>query len=103
MHIPDCWVVVKISGNHETIHKVFAVWRGGYCESDYWRLNSGIASVFEDQKAVIFKGHSGSEYFCHKDCYGLSGYGVRALDYIKARSFSTIEMLPATTDWSTLV
>ena len=72
-------------------------------ETDYWRLNSGIKDVEVGENAVLFKGYSGSEYFCHKDYYGLNGYGENTLNYMRAKSLASIEILPSTTDWKALV
>jgi len=105
VNIPDRWVIVKITSpaRREPVYKVFAVWFGGVFETDYWRLNSGIKDVEVGENAVLFKGYSGSEYFCHKDCYGLNGYGENTLNYMKSKSFASIEILPSTTDWKALV
>jgi hypothetical protein len=105
VNIPDRWVVVKITTpGLKTVYKVFAVWMGGVFETDYWRLNSGIKGVEVGENAVLFKGYSGSEYYCVLDYYGLNGYGENTLNYIKSKAArSTVEILPATTDWKALV
>ncbi len=124
MNIPDRWVVVKITTpGLKTVYKVFAVWMGGVFETDYWRLNSSIKDVIGDlfetdywrlnsgikdvevgENAVLFKGYSGSEYFCVLEYYGLNGYGEKTLNYIKSKAErSTVEILPSTTDWKALV
>ena len=65
-YFPDKWVVVKITTQNVTIHKVFACWYGGYLGSDSWKLNSGITRVFEEGQCFMFEGSSGSTYVCHK-------------------------------------
>jgi hypothetical protein len=105
VNIPDRWVVVKISApaRREPVYKVFAVWFGGVFETDYWKLNSGIKGVEVGEDAVLFKGYSGSEYYCALDYYGLNGYGEGILNYMIANASASIEILPSTTDWKALV
>lgn len=81
-YTPDCWVMLEITGaNAKPIRKIFAGWRGGYMNSDSWRLNSGIVStLIDDQGHYEFTGHSGSTYFCHANDYGMSHYMEQVLD-----------------------
>lgn len=69
---PDRWVIIKIETPKETLYKVFGSWSGGYAKSDYWKLNSGIEKIYEnDENFYIFLGYSGSEYICSKNSYGV--------------------------------
>ena len=44
-----------------------------------WRMNSGIESVSQDDKAFYFHGYSGSVYECDKKKYGVNSYGIHIL------------------------
>jgi hypothetical protein len=55
---------------------VFGSWYGGYAGADSWRMNSGIASMIEEDDHYLFIGSSGSTYACHKDMYGANVYGM---------------------------
>lgn len=70
-HIPCRWLLVEVGD----LHKVFAVWTGGYLDGDAWRMNSGIESVEVDGDYFLMHGFSGSVYRCHKDQYGTTAYG----------------------------
>ena len=74
IYSPDKWVVFKIQYEGEVIYKIFATWYGGYTAGDSWKLNSGVTGIKDDGDFFIFEGYSGSQYNCHKDCYGMSGY-----------------------------
>jgi hypothetical protein len=71
---PDRWLIIDCGG--DGLYKVFATWSGGYLDGDSWRLNSGIESVEEDGDYLLFHGHSGSIYKCHKDSYGTTAFGT---------------------------
>jgi len=101
-YFPDKWVVVRITAQSTTIHKVFACWYGGYAGSDSWKLNSGITRVFEEGQCFMFEGSSGSTYTCHKESYGTNGYGYGVLQNMittSAKNGITIEILPEETNW----
>jgi hypothetical protein len=102
-YTPDKWVVVKISsGNHSSIHKVFACWYGGWAGSDSWKLNSGITKATLEGFMYSFEGSSGSVYECHKDTYGTNMYGHGVLQNMidkAAKNGITIEVLPEDTNW----
>jgi hypothetical protein len=74
MTIPEMWKVIEITKEGEPpFRKVFAGWRGGYADSDRWRLNSGIESTEFDGEIYSFIGSSGSIYKCHKNLEGITG------------------------------
>ena len=78
---PDKWVVLKLNNASETYYKVFGSWAGGYLDGDRWKMNSGIASVEEDDNYYYFIGYSGSCYKCHKKGYGImTSYSQSILD-----------------------
>jgi hypothetical protein len=82
-YFPDKWKIVKITGKNPH-YRVFGSWYGGFAGSDSWRMNSGIASVTEVDNTYIFKGDSGSEYYCGKNNYGASSYGESIISrYVK--------------------
>ena len=72
MYTPDNWVIVKITRPEGIVHKVLAGWSGGYLDGDSWRMNSGIVRAEVKDDYIIFDGHSGSQYKCHKDAQRLS-------------------------------
>lgn len=81
---PDRWMLVKLNNlikPENTHYRVFAVWYGGFTQGESWKLNSGITGVEDnvDKGLFEFMGSSGSVYYCHKKCYGTSGYGFEVL------------------------
>jgi len=100
---PDYWLVIKITSldNSQTTYKVFATWYGSYLSGESWRLNSGIKSVALVDDFYIFTGYSGSQYHCHKNGYGNTGYGTSVLSNLIAKSaaLSNIEIMNKETDW----
>lgn len=65
-YTPDAWVILKITTESETLYKVLAGWHGGYLNSDYWKLNSGITNIIDKDKYYEIHGYSGSVYLCYK-------------------------------------
>lgn len=78
-YVPDRWVMLEINYGEETIRKVFAGWYGGYANGDSWKLSSGVVSTKEEDTKYIFDNYSGSEYICHKNAEGMSGYMAQIL------------------------
>lgn len=72
-YTPDNWVIVKITRPEGVLYKVLAGWSGGYLDGDSWRLNSGIVRAEVEDDYILFHGHSGSVYKCHKHAQRLSG------------------------------
>ena len=116
---PDSWVVIKIiteetlnSSNTayiegRTYYKVLGGWSGGYLSSDCWRLNSGINLVFDHEDEFHFYGHSGSNYICLKDTYGLrmSTAGIfKQMQEIGTGlgGSAKVELMPEDTDWTNI-
>ncbi len=102
---PDKWLIVKLTIEDKIHHRVFASWYGGYLGSDSWKMNSGITDVTTDQDCYLFTGSSGSVYRCHKNVYGISGYGAGVLDAMikqAAAAGASIEILPEETDFMKL-
>lgn len=106
METPDSWIVLKITkGTDKPIYKVFASWRGGYTDSDYWQMNSGIVKVEEDENYFSFYGHSGSCYQCHKKGYGTIPYSQGVLNQMiknVGKVGAVMEEMDMDTDWSSL-
>lgn len=95
-YFPDRWKIVKITGISPH-YRVFGSWYGGFAGSDSWRMNSGIISVTEADNIYIFKGDSGSEYYCSKSAYGASSYGAYMIDrYVKMGEghFESLDEMP---------
>lgn len=100
MNQPDNWVVFKIPHNNDFIYKVLGGWSGGYLYGNSWRLNSGITDVEFKDDFYIFKGNSGSEYFCHKGAYGIR----MNIAHIANKLIDMgAEQLPSRTDWLNLL
>ena len=74
-YTPDLWCVVEVTSDNATFCKIFACWYGGFTGSDSWKLSSGIESVKDVGEYLEFPQSSGSVYVCHKNSYGMSGYG----------------------------
>lgn len=76
VHVPDTWVIVKITRLNETpIYKILAGWYGGFCGSNSWRLSSGITTVEADPdypEQTHYHQSSGSTYICSKHNYKFS-------------------------------
>ena len=70
--IPDRWCVITFKTDEGEIDKVLAGWYGGYLDSSYWKLSSGVERVEETEEAFIFHNYSGSVYTCYKNRYGLT-------------------------------
>lgn len=73
---PDKWMIIRFNEDY----KVFATWAGGYTTGDSWKLNSGIVRIEEEDDFYIFHGYSGSFYYCNKNSYGTTTYGLSILD-----------------------
>jgi hypothetical protein len=72
INTPDRWKLIKIVGPRETLFKVLAGWSGGYLDSEYWKINSGITRMKEKKEHYIFYGYSGSIYKCFKGREGFT-------------------------------
>ncbi len=93
-YTPDRWIILEITTPEEVLYKVFAMWYGGYCNGDSWKVNSGITDCSFDGECYTFEGYSGSTYVCHNDCYGLSAYGAGVVcTWQEALKDATIEVL----------
>lgn len=99
---PDNWVVLKVKSPTGTFYKVLAGWSGGYLDGDSWRMNSGIDSVDEIEKAYMFKGSSGSIYTCGKNSYGVRMNIAGTLEALLTKYPDKIELMPEDTDWMNL-
>jgi len=109
-YTPDSWVVLKIKPGKGAFpfYKVLAGWSGSYLHGDSWRLNSGINLVFDHEDEIHFYGHSGSNYICHKETYGLRTSTAGIFKQIQEigndlDGSAKVELMPEDTDWSTLI
>lgn len=82
MNTPDCWVVVRMRHNDDTIDKVLAGWYGGYLNGDSWKLSSGIATTEEFNDRYEFTNQSGSVYVCYKKRERMNGITAMQYDHI---------------------
>ena len=73
-YTPDNWIVVEIQQGVEVYHAVLAGWRGGYGDTDSWKLSSGIVYIMEVGNDWYIQNYSGSVYVCNKKCETLSVY-----------------------------
>jgi hypothetical protein len=107
MERPDKWVIIKIEHpEHGTIYKVLAAWLGGYLDGDYWRMNSGIDRIEEEDTHFKIYGFSGSCYNCGKHYYGTSSFSQGILENLIKKApdvGGTVTLMPADTDWLKLI
>ena len=99
---PDAWLIVKITGEGEVIHKVVMGWSGGYLHGNSWRVNSGIKGVEYENGFYKFLGFSGSVYDCHENAYGqkvCNSLGLQQIIRACELSNSEYEILDEDTDW----
>lgn len=75
---PHKWLIIKVN----ELYKVFAVWSGGYLDSDSWRCSSVIERVEEEDDHFLFHCKSGSTYKCNKNYYGTSVFGSSVLSRV---------------------
>lgn len=79
-YTPHLWVILEITPpSGDKLHKIFATWRGGYLDSERWKMNSGNEKVSPCGDWFHVHGYSGSIYELHKDGYGLSAYSSGVL------------------------
>jgi hypothetical protein len=68
-YYPDVWVVVKVIPESDpVVYRILAGWFGGFTQGDSWKINSGIVGYSVEENHIRFKGYSGSDYVCHKNC-----------------------------------
>jgi hypothetical protein len=118
-YYPDSWVVIKITEETlnasntayiegRTYYKVLGGWSGSYLHGDSWRLNSGINLVFEHEDEIHFYSHSGSNYICHKNAYGLRMNTAGVFKQMQLvgtglNGSAKIELMREDTVWSLLI
>lgn len=73
-YTPDCWIIIRMHHNGESIDKVFGGWYGGFADGDSWKLSSGVTATEEFDDRYEFTNHSGSLYVCFKQRERMSGY-----------------------------
>lgn len=88
-HLPDSWVVVKITKNkdldsEEILYKIFCSENGGFMTGSSWRLNSGITKVENKDSLYFITGYSGSIYICSKNNYGTHGMTKYTVDVLNS-------------------
>lgn len=74
-YTPDKWVIITITTNNKTYHKLLSGWVGGYLSGSEWRLNSGITKIESDPENndyFLIYGISKSCYRCHRSGYGFT-------------------------------
>jgi hypothetical protein len=96
---PDNWVVLQIVNEDKTLYKVLAGWSGSYLEGSSWRLNSGIVSCTEDGDYYVFKGYSGSCYYCNKETNFLKMNIGNIYEALKNKHGANVELMPQDIDW----
>lgn len=81
------WVILKIS---DTLHKVFAMWSGGYLDGDSWKASSGIMKIENKDDHYLVHNASGSVYKCVKSAEGTTSYGAGVLSGIERQGASVV-------------
>ena len=99
---PDSWVVLKIEQGATPIYKVLGGWSGGYLQGDSWRMNSGITEVEIYGEHYIFRGNSGSEYWCHRSTYGLKMNTAGIYKSLIMLDTIKVDLMDEKTKWSKL-
>ena len=85
-HSPGLWVLLK--NNKLSTFKILGAWRGGYLDSEAWRLSSNIVQITEEDNYMLFYGESGSMYRCRKSSVGLSALSASILNEIQDEATS---------------
>lgn len=70
---PNAALVVRISKDEESIHKLISGWDGGYTWGSEWRINSGITKIELVDGLYMVHGSSGSIYSFHENQYRQTG------------------------------
>lgn len=100
MYQPDNWVIIKFKLKGEPTHyRVLGGWSGGYLDGDYWRMNSGITSVTEDDGYFYFHGASGSIYKCNRRSYCLRMNNASTWTRLQELHGDKVELMDEDTDW----
>mgnify|MGYP003665765095 FL=1 len=103
---PDNWVVLKVKEGKGTFpfYKVLGGWSGGYLDGDSWRMNSGVTEVEIYGEHYIFRGNSGSEYWCHMETYGLrmNNAGIYKDLCLQQEFKGQIILMPEDTKWTNI-
>lgn len=76
-HTPDNWVIVKCypeddQDKKNPYYRMVCSWNGGYLDSDYWQINSGVVLVNEHVEMpgrLKFYTRSGACYDVYEDHY----------------------------------
>jgi hypothetical protein len=79
MYTPDTWVIVELSSDKGTHHRIMGGWYGGYAQGDQWRISSGVESIVDKGKLYEVPNTSGSVYLLHKQSEKLSFYTGQVL------------------------
>lgn len=72
-YTPDRWILVSIESADHKVTKILSGWYGGYLDSDYWRLSSGVTKIETLDKKYLIHNESGSVYHCYRNREGLTG------------------------------
>lgn len=99
---PDSWVVLRFNDPNNTtetgeFYKILAGWKGGFADSDYWRLNSGIQQIEKKDSVYTVTGYSGSVYFVneHQERLSLLTSEIyHQLKFNRAEIKYTVEIVP---------
>ena len=102
-YTPDNWVVLRLEQEEgPTIYRLLAGWSGGYAQSDYWQINSGIVRVEDHETYYSFFGNSGSEYRVWKDRYHVTIVMSEVVNTL-GEYYSSVEgyelVMPEDTNW----
>lgn len=67
---PDSWIPVRVdSVQYGTFYKILASWYGGYANSDWWKLSSGVEAIDIIEDTLVMPQTSGSLYICSGPCH----------------------------------
>jgi hypothetical protein len=99
MHKPDRWVIIKFETQDETYYKALCGWFGSYLDGAFWRINSGITKIDEEDGYYIIRGYSGSSYKVSKKGYGFSHESLMVWDRIKNDCGTMVSLLDGNHDF----
>lgn len=90
-YTPDRWVVICGTTDDGTLRRrVLAGWTGGYLDSDYWRMSSGIATTIEYDDRYEFDNESGSRYICYKSRQGFTGLSAAIFNKLSSLDWEIV-------------
>ena len=83
-------MICGTTGDGTLRRRVLAGWTGGYLDSDYWRMSSGIVTTIEYDDRYEFDNESGSRYICYKGRDGFTGLSAAIFNTLKRHDWEIV-------------